>query len=797
MKYGISYVRPPGYMILLLLLSVGSLIHAQDTYELSGRIYDEATGEPLVGASVSEPATGRGVVSDESGWYILRVRTAVPEIQVSYLGYLQIDTLIDLRANSSADFHLHPTTIEYEEVRVTAESDRDFVESVQMSEIRLRQADILKLPALLGESDPVRFLQLTPGVQSGSEAGIGFYVRGGGVDQNLIMFDDAAIYNPGHLMGFLSVFNPDVINEVGLLKSGIPARYGGRLSSVVRVGSTSGRSDSLRIKGQVGFVSTRISLNRSFDRDRGSFYISARRASIDFLIKPLISPLIKTANPYFRESNYNFYDFNGGATYRIGERDYFSLSGYYGRDRYYLTRSFVLGQTDIKWGNGVAGLRWTHIFSPDLSLSTTASFTAYDFRLAGAQSNYGFGMHSNVRDLALKTRLTYLTGSHKLNGGIEITRHKFIPSRIAVDAGNFMANYADFNEMYAWEGGIYAEDEFSLSDRLTVAAGLRYSFYHHVGPYTDYIKDENSVVIDSIVYPAGESLTFYHQFEPRFSLKIQLDERSSLKVSYMHMAQYIHLATSSTVSLPSDIWMPSSKDIRPQTGEQFSLGYFRKWMNGTLETSAEAYYKPSRNQIEFIQGILPNSFKNTLEENVVTGDALSYGIEFFLRKKTGSFTGWMGYALSRSERQFDRVNEGKIYPAKFDRRHDLSLAGMYHLNELWSFSSVFIFVSGNAMTVPVGRYIIQNNLVNEYGAVNSFRMPPYHRLDLSATRTRITDKGNTSSWIFSIYNVYSRANPFYIYFEPTGNLDEYKLEVDPVMMSLFPVIPSIAWRFEF
>ena len=327
--------------------------------------------------------------------------------------------------------------------------------------------------------------------------------------------------------------------------------------------------------------------------------------------------------------------------------------------------------------------------------------------------------------------------------------------------------------------------------------GLRYSFFNQVGPYTEYLKDETSLITDTVSYPKGESLKFYHHLEPRFTFKYQINRQSSLKASYMRMAQYVHLATSASVSLPMDIWFPSSKTTPPQLGYQVSLGYFRKLFREQFEASAEIYYKRTRNQLEFINGFVTNSISMTLEENIAAGEGRSYGSEFFIRKRSGNTSGWISYSLSRTERQFDRINEGRIYPAKYDRKHDISLAAIHKINEYWNASAVFVYTSGNAFTLPVGRYLIQGNIVNEYGEVNSFRMPAYHRLDLSITRKRLTPKGNISSWNFSVYNVYSRANPFYIYFETTGNPEEYQLEIKPVLVSLFPIIPSVSWSFAF
>nr|MDA3822854.1 TonB-dependent receptor [Bacteroidales bacterium] len=781
-----------GLAITAVLLLQGLLLSGQSKIDVSGYVYDADTNAPLQGASIVEVMSGRGVISDLSGAFRIKLNSGELHLKVSYLGFQAIDTVVAFFSTDSIDFHLLPGAFSYQEVTVTADLKDDFVSSVRSGDITLNRSDINSLPKLLGEADPIRFLQLTPGVQSSSEGGIGFFVRGGGVDQNLVLFNNAPIYNPGHLLGFISVFNPDIISEVSLIKSGIPAQFGGRLSSVVNVNSDQGRSDSLRVKGQIGMVASRITLNRSFSNDRGSFILSGRRASIDLFVKPIIFPLLSDANPFLKESSYNFYDLTGGISYRIGKNDYLSVSAFYGQDDYGIERSASIAETKMNWGNYILSGKWNHVFNEKMVLATTFSRSDYHFDLSGALSEYIFSLVSSVEDYMLKSKLESFGGKHKISLGYELTRHSFVPNDIDANAAGLAVNFLSYNKLFAYEGGVFVEDEFRLSNRVEVSMGLRYSFFNQVGPYKEYVYDEISLIKDSTLYSRGQSLAFYHHPEPRISAKYQLTEQSSFKASYMHMAQYIHLATSSSVSLPTDIWLPSSRTIKPQFGDQFSLGYFTKTKDDVFESSVEIYYKSARNQIEFLRGVITTSINSTLEENMIVGKGQSYGAEFFLRKKTGVFTGWAGYTISRSLRQFDQINNGMIYPAKFDRRHDLSIAGIYKLSPRWNFSAVFVYVSGNAFTLPIGRYIIQGNLVNEYGDVNNYRMPAYHRIDFSATRTRTSTKGNVSTWDFSVYNIYNRANPFYIYFEITGNLEQYRLDVKPVIVSLFPIVPTIS-----
>jgi hypothetical protein len=782
----------------VLLLAGGWMgLHAQQNGVLTGGVFDTESGLPLEGATVVDLSTGRGGSADGNGRYRVETGTGRVALKVSFLGYGAIDTTLEVNGTTRVDFYLSPQRITYEEVQVTAREQRDFTGSVQMGEVFLDREQIGALPKLLGEADPVRFLQLTPGVQSGSEGGIGFFVRGGSVDQNLILYDNTLIYNPGHLLGFVSVFNPDIISEVSLLKSGIPARFGGRLSSVVRVNPDRGRSDSLQVRGQAGIVASRIAVNRSFANDRGSFIFSGRTASIDLLVKPLLFPLLEDVNPFLRESSYRFYDFSGGLTLRIGNRDQLQLSSVYGEDLFAMERSERMAGTAMSWGNFILTGKWNHSFSDRLTMETTVSRTDYHFDLSGEQSEFVFGLLSSVSDRAIKGRVDRFGDRHKLAFGYELQRHLFTPNRIDVDAGGLALDFLSLGALTAFEGALFAEDEIAVSERVGVSLGMRYSFFAHVGPYTEYLYDAGSLLSDSIVYAPGDLLAFYHHPEPRVSAVYRIDDASSFKAGYMHMAQYVHLGTSSTVSLPTDIWLPSTREIAPQVSDQVSFGYYQTWQEGAYEGSAEVYFKHSRNQVEFLRGVISSSLNLDLMENIAIGKGRAYGLELFLRRKRGRLTGWGGYALSRSERMFDMINDGRVYPAKFDRRHDLSLASVYALNDRWNASAVFVFVSGNAFTLPVGRYVIQGNLVNQYGRTNNYRMPAYHRLDLSLTRTVTTRRGNRSIWDISVYNLYNRSNPFYIYFETSGDLETYSLEVEPVIVSLFPVVPSVSWRFEF
>jgi hypothetical protein len=780
--------------IIILLLSFKSL--SSQELKLSGHVYDINNSKPLPGANIINRSNGKGGITDEEGYFTVQLIRGVNKLKVSYLGYKSIDTSILADSNARINFILESEALRIEETQIIHSKEKDMVSSLFMSEISLNQFEILFLPSVLGEADPIRFLQLTPGVQSGNEAGVGFFVRGGNVDQNLILYNGATIYNPGHLLGFFSVFNPDVIQDVKILKSGIPSRYGQRLSSVIEVNSIDGNSDSLEISGQIGVISSRILAKRAFAEGKGSFFVSGRRTYLDLFVKPALKPFLKSNTPFINHSNYFFHDFNGGLTYRPGKKDRLSLSVFNGLDDYHYYRHDIDLENTLKWSNKLVSLNWLHSFNERLLMENSLSSTNYHVRLDGSQSKYSFSMNSFAKDLKYKLFFTRISSKGKYFAGIEAVSHEFTPNQVAVDAGNFIIDFLNFNKLYSVEGAVFAEVQH-FWNHFSISAGLRYSLYQQLGPYKEYLKDGLGQIYDSLSYSSGESIVFYNSLEPRLSLNYKLNENSSLKASFMKLTQYVHLATSSSVSLPTDIWLPSSQNIKPQSGNQISLGYYHNFHKKIYESSFELYFKQSKNQIEFLRGIINNSVNMVLDENMAFGQGASYGSEFFIRKLRGSLTGWISYTLARTVKDFEEINNGKIYPAKYDRRHDLSIAFIQKLNDKWHSSMVFVYVSGSALTIPAGRYIIQGNLVNEYDEINGFRMPAYHRMDVSLTRENQTKKGNVSSWNFSIYNVYNRNNPFYLYFETTADIDNYKLIVNPKLVSLFPIIPSVSYSFKF
>jgi len=789
----ILFIWIPSFLFLLLMSAID--VFAQKAITISGIIVDAGDNNPLPGATIYHVSSGEGTVSNPKGKYKLEIPVGNNHLRVSFIGYEKIDTILLLNENKEIKFALFPKNVQGEEVQVISSRDESLVEAIDMGTVNLKRRELNSLPTIMGEADPIKVLQLLPGIQGGSEIGAGFNVRGGGVDQNLILFDNALVYNPGHLLGFFSVFNPDIISDVTLRKSGISAEYGGRLSSVMEINSDSGEKDSTIIFGNIGLISSRAGIAVPLFSGKGSIIVAGRATYFDAIVKPIIAPLLKTSSPFLNNSKSRFFDTNFRFSYRTNKKDYFSVSGYAGNDTYSLTHTGNF-QNTLDWGNSLISGNWGHVFNDKFHTQTSLSYSRYNFNLTGRQGEYFFNLKSGVEDYRFQTYFAKTRAGNVSKAGIELHRNVYTPNKINAEAGNFDLNFTEFNRLYALEGAIFYTQKREISNRIGLQAGLRYSIFNHLGPYQEYNRNTLGEITDTISYRRNEPLRFYHALEPRLSVRLKLRTFDALKFSFMRMAQYTHLATSSSVSMPTDIWLPSSKEIKPQKGFQLNTGYYLEKLPYGFESSIGVFYKSMSSQLEFTHGIIYNSLNNSLYDNLATGSSQAYGAELQLRKNEGRTTGWISYTLSRVEKKFDEINEGLWYPATNDRRHDLSLVALHRLSEKWSFSAVFVFVSGKAFTLPVARYVIQGNLVNDYDAVNGFRMPAYHRMDISASRKTIFPTGKISEWNFSIYNIYNRQNPFYIYFQ-TSVTDNNSIKVKANTVYLFPVIPSVSWKFKF
>jgi hypothetical protein len=765
---------------------------AQEKFTLSGYVRDSLSGETLIGATVSVNGHGKDIASNQFGFYSITLPRGAYVIVATFAGYEMEPVSISLDKNIEQNFYFSVKPV-LQEVIVSARRRDGNVTTAQMGKIDLSINQVKSVPVLLGETDLLKTLQLLPGVRNAGEGNTGMYVRGGGPDQNLILLDDAIVYNTGHLFGFFSIFNSDAIKNISLVKGGMQAQYGGRLSSVLDVAMKEGNLNKFEAEGGIGAIASRISVQGPIKKNRSSFIVSGRRTYIDLLAKPFISE-----KSDFYGSGYYFYDFNAKVNYIFSDKDRLYLSGYFGRDVFTYRNAGRAFKADIPWGNTTATLRWNHVFSRKLFANTTVVYNDYAFSFGAAQNDFNIKLSSGIHDWSAKTDFDlYASPQHKLRFGAAFTHHTFTPNILSGNQGD--NQFFPDNEMrkYAGETGIYLQDDWEVSKRIKINAGLRYSRFVQLGPYKIFSNDINGNKSDSISYGTNKPVKTYYGFEPRFTIRYAINDGTSLKAAVTKNLQYIHLVSNAGSTLPTDLWVPSTYRVQPQISWQYAAGFFKNFNNNMLETSVEVYYKRMDNQIEYKEGYTP-SLKDP-EEDFVFGKGWSYGTELFINKTRGKLTGWIGYTLSWTWRQFDTLNGGVKFPSKYDRRHDLSVVGTYQLNKKWKFSAVFVYGSGNAVSLPERFYVIGGVFTQEYSKINQYRLAPYHRMDLSATltpRTKPKQKWQ-QSWVFSIYNVYSRLNPYFIYFSQDGSPYDGSLTMKTQQVSLFPIIPAVTWNFKF
>lgn len=769
-------------------------LHAQDKFTLNGYIKDSLSGETLIGANIVVSEQGRGANTNQYGFFSITLEKGNYQLLVSYVGYQSKLVPVNFDGNKTINVFLAPGAADLNNVTVYGRKRESNVKSAQMGKIELSVNTIKSLPSFLGEVDVLKSLQLLPGVRNAGEGNSGFYVRGGGPDQNLIMLDDAVVYNTGHLFGFFSVFNADAIKSLSLIKGGMPAQYGGRLSSVIDIAMKDGNMNKTEVDAGIGLIASRLAIQGPIKKDKASYMISARRTYLDAFTAAFI-PKSNSAHG----SGYYFYDLNAKVNYSFSDKDRLYLSGYFGRDKFDFVNGKRSFDVSIPWGNSTATLRWNHIFSKKLFSNTSLVYNDYKFSFTGNQNDFKIKLTSGIRDLNGKTDFDYyVTPEHKLRFGFQYTFHTFLPSVVSGSQDTTVFQPANVQKKYANEYALYLQDDWEINKKLKVNYGLRYSQFQQVGRYTAYTTDQYGNKIDSIQYKSGQTVKTYGGLEPRITMRYSINDVSSIKAGITRNLQYIHLVSSAGSTLPTDLWVPSTYRVKPQIGWQYAAGYFRNFSNNMFETSVELYYKTMQNQIEYREGYTSNTLKDP-EEDFVFGKGWSYGAEFFVNKVKGRLTGWVGYTLSWTWRKFPQLNNGEKYPSKYDRRHDLSVVGTYQLSSKWKLSSVFVFGTGNAISLPERFYFVEGTLTQEFSRINAYRMQPYHRLDFSAIYTPVPKKPRkyTSNWVFSIYNVYSRLNPYFYYFDQEGSAQEGTLHVVAKQVSLFPIIPSVTWNVKF
>lgn len=764
----------------LLLFSISS-VFADDKVTISGYVKSAETGEGLIGSTIYVEELKTGTATNVYGFYSLTIPKGNYTLRYSYIGYENVSIPEELLGDNSRNIELQPASTEVDEIVVHSEARDKNIRKAEMGVVKLSPKETRAIPVILGEQDILKTIQLLPGVSSGTEGTTGFYVRGGGADQNLIILDEAPVYSASHLMGFFSVFNSDAIKDVELYKGNAPANFGGRLSSILDIQMNEGNSKKFAASGGLGLLSSRLTLESPIVKDKGSIIISGRRSYADLF-------MAFSKNNTQQKTDLYFYDLNAKANYKINDNNRVYLSGYFGRDVFNIEDLFAL-----KWGNKTGTLRWNHVFNNRLFLNSSIIYSNYDYGFGYNFSNNMIYIKSGIRDLNWKEDFQYYINSNNtLKFGLNDIYHTYHPGEINAENDDLF-NSIFMGKKQAYEGAAYISHELNISDHFSVTYGLRYSGFIAVGPDSVYTYNEDDEITNTEVFSKGDVIKKYGIIEPRATFNFILNPKNSVKFSYARNAQYVHLLSNSSASLPTDVWIPSSKNVKPQIADQLAAGFFRNFKNNIFETSIEAYYKKLQHQIDYQNGaeILLN--KN-VESQLVFGKGRAYGVELFVKKRTGKLTGWIGYTLSRTEKSMPAIDNGNWYPAKQDRTHDISVVGIYQLNEKWTLSGNWVFNTGNAVTFPSGKYQVDEFTVPVYTSRNDYRMPNYHRLDLGATYTPKKKKRFESSWNFSIYNAYGRKNAFSITFQENEN---NPTQTEAVRLSLFQMIPSVTYNFKF
>ncbi len=780
-------------LVWLSLFAQQTTVEKPERFSINGYIVDSLSGESIIGATISVEGQSKAVTANQYGFYSITLDKGIYTITVSHVSYLSKSIEIILEENTSFNFELISRSSALTDVVVYSKRRDGNVKNAQMGRTDLSINQIRNVPAFMGEVDLLKVIQLLPGVRNAGEGNAGFYVRGGGPDQNLILLDDAVVYNTGHLFGFFSIFNADAIKNVSLIKGGMPAQYGGRLSSVIDVAMKDGNINKFQMEGGIGLIASRFSIQGPLKKDKASFILSARRTYIDALTKPFIKK-----ESSFYGSGYYFYDVNAKINYKFSEKDRLYLSGYFGRDVFDFVNGKRSFKTNIPWGNSTATIRWNHVFNRRLFSNTTLLYNDYNFKFSAQQENFKIGLSSGIKDVSIKTDFDYYPlPNHKLKFGGILTYHKFIPNVVSGQQDSIVFTPNNEGSKFAAETAIYIQDDWEIGSKWKLNYGVRWSSFTQIGPYTRFERDANQNPLDSIQYKSFQPIKTYGGLEPRITLRYSIDNETSIKAAITRNLQYIHLVTNAGTTLPTDLWVPSTYLVQPQKSWMYTAGYFKNFKNNQYETSVELYYKNMQNQVEYKEGYTPSL--NDPEEEFVFGRGWSYGAEFLVNKLKGRLTGWVGYTVSWTWRKFLELNNGERYPTRYDRRHDLSVVGNYEVNKKWKLGAVFVYGTGNAITLPERFYFINGVLTQEYSKLNQYRMKAYHRLDLAATYTPQPKKKRkfTGYWVFSIYNTYSRLNPYFIYFDQNGTLANGDLKVEAKQVSLFPVLPAITWNFRF
>ncbi|SDT63254.1 TonB-dependent Receptor Plug Domain [Mucilaginibacter mallensis] len=749
---------------------------------ISGTIKDASTGETLIGATVRiKELSQSGTSTNSYGFYSISAPEGDYTLIYTYVGYQTISKQVSVHKTQVIDVKLAASNALTEVVISSNRPNNDQIVSPQMGVEKLNMSQINSVPVVLGEKDVLKTITLMPGVKAAGEGNTGFYVRGGSSDQNLILLDEAPVYNASHLFGFFSTFNSDAIKDVSIYKGGMPAEYGGRLSSVLDIKMYDGNTKDFTVQGGIGLIASRIKVEGPIDSGKGSFMVSARRTYIDVFTKLSKDSTVKGSSLYF-------YDLNAKANYHFDSNNAIFLSGYFGKD--------VLGLKNIfgtNWGNTTGTIRFNHIFSSKLFSNTSLIYSNYNYVIQSFQTNDSFEATSKITDLNFKEDFQYAaSNSHRIKFGIDVIHHTIDPGNISSTSNT--VNDINVEHRYGFENAAYVSDEWKVSDRLSILYGVRLSDFSLLGPGSFNTYDAAGNVITTKSYGSGQVVKNYFSPEPRLSASYQLDSVSSVKFSYNRNTQNIHVLTNSTSSSPTDLYVMSSNNIKPEIADQVSTGWFRNFDDNLFEFSAEVYYKWLQNQIDYKDGaqLIANQ---DVESQLVYGSGRAYGLELFLKKKYGRFNGWVGYTLSKTEDKFAAINNGSYFAAPQDRTHDLSVVGIYQLTKRWSLSGTFVYSTGQAVTYPTGKYEVGGLTTFSYSGRDGYREPATNRLDIGATFEGKKHKKFHSSWTFSIYNLYGSREPYSITFRDSKTVPN---TTEAVETSIFATpIPSVTWNFKF
>jgi hypothetical protein len=785
---------------LLLFIIYSTTSFSQDKFTLSGTLMDASTNETLIGVNIMIPALKIGVTTNEYGFYSIKLPEGTHTLEISSIGFQTVEETITISQNSKRNFNLYSNETILKEVVISNNSTKSDIKRPEMSVNRLSISAIKKMPVVLGEVDIIKSLLLLPGVTNAGEGASGFNVRGGGADQNLILLDEAVIFNSSHVFGFFSVFNPDAIKDLKLYKGGIPARYGGRAASVLDIYQKDGSSKGFQVNGGIGLISSRVLIEGPIVKDKGSFLIGGRSSYAHLFLK--LSEKQKNNAAYF-------YDLNTKLSYKLNANNSLYLSGYFGRDVFSLNESF----TNI-YGNSTLNLRWNHLFSDKLFSNLSLIYSDYYY---GLDLDFiGFKWDSGIKNYNIKYDFKdFISDSFKLNYGVNAIYYEFNPGTIRPIDDNSGINFAQLDKKFAFEPAFYISADHELSDKIAVTYGLRYSMFYRLGQSNANIYENNNPVLfnsDLQIYekaiPIGtksfgknESLKSYNNLEPRFSIAYQLNENQSVKTSYNRMVQYLQLVSNTSSPTPLDIWTPSDEFIKPQIADQVAVGYFKNFLDGDYSLEVETYYKIVKNRLDYIDGA--NLIANeAIEQVILNGELQSYGLELMFKKNEGRLNGWISYTLAKSQQRTPGrtaaetgINNGAWYNSVFDKLHNIAVTSAYNLNEKWSFGANFAFQTGQPVTYPNGQYQYLGITVPSYGLRNENRLPSYHHLDIAATLTPTKNKNRNwkGEWVFSIYNLYNRKNAAAINFRQnadTGNNEAIKT-------SIFGMVPAVSYNFKF